>query len=264
MESDLCPKCGYRRQPQDTVPDTECPRCGIVFAKYAKYHAVESAGPAAEPAVTTLDDAPEQGWRESLKGRLLELPEQLDEMTLILRALLFGAFLVWGMRLIAYDWHTARIMESFLHLVNLPFHEFGHVLFGPFGRWLMFLGGSLFQCLLPAILGAIFLFRYRDAFAASFCLWWTGENFLDVAPYIGDARLMAMPLTGEWNDDVAELHAQRHDWHNILEPLGLLSWDFRLAAVAHTLGAVLMLLAWVWGGLWLYRAWRKLRLGDAG
>jgi hypothetical protein len=29
-----CPKCGYRRQPSDSAAEGECPRCGIVFAKY--------------------------------------------------------------------------------------------------------------------------------------------------------------------------------------------------------------------------------------
>lgn len=29
-----CPKCGHKRRPTDTAPDYECPRCGIVYAKY--------------------------------------------------------------------------------------------------------------------------------------------------------------------------------------------------------------------------------------
>ena len=31
-----CPKCGYKRQPKDNafVPPTECPACGVVYAKY--------------------------------------------------------------------------------------------------------------------------------------------------------------------------------------------------------------------------------------
>lgn len=28
-----CIKCGYERQPSDTAPDYECPKCGIVYAK---------------------------------------------------------------------------------------------------------------------------------------------------------------------------------------------------------------------------------------
>lgn len=29
-----CPKCGYVRQPQDTVPDYQCPKCQITYEKY--------------------------------------------------------------------------------------------------------------------------------------------------------------------------------------------------------------------------------------
>lgn len=29
-----CPKCQYVRQPQDRAPEGECPRCGIIYAKF--------------------------------------------------------------------------------------------------------------------------------------------------------------------------------------------------------------------------------------
>jgi TPR repeat protein len=39
-----CPKCGYERKPQESVPDWQCPRCGIAYAKAAG----SSTPPAAE------------------------------------------------------------------------------------------------------------------------------------------------------------------------------------------------------------------------
>lgn len=45
-------------------------------------------------------------------------------------------FLVWPMR-------EDVIGGSFLHLIDLPFHEAGHILFSPFGDFLTTLGGSL-------------------------------------------------------------------------------------------------------------------------
>jgi uncharacterized protein YbjQ (UPF0145 family) len=29
----VCPKCQYVRQPHDTAPDYECPKCGVIYAK---------------------------------------------------------------------------------------------------------------------------------------------------------------------------------------------------------------------------------------
>lgn len=29
-----CPKCGYVRKPEDQAPDYECPKCGVIYAKY--------------------------------------------------------------------------------------------------------------------------------------------------------------------------------------------------------------------------------------
>lgn len=38
-----CPKCNYTRQPGDTAPAYECPRCGIIYAKYgATVHTTEA------------------------------------------------------------------------------------------------------------------------------------------------------------------------------------------------------------------------------
>jgi len=34
--STTCPKCNYQRQPIDTAPDYECPKCGVVYAKVVK------------------------------------------------------------------------------------------------------------------------------------------------------------------------------------------------------------------------------------
>lgn len=30
-----CPKCHYTRRPEDTSPDYECPKCGVVYAKFS-------------------------------------------------------------------------------------------------------------------------------------------------------------------------------------------------------------------------------------
>ncbi len=256
-----CPKCGYTRQPKDVDPYLECPHCGIVFSKYAKHHPDPAAAAVAVPEVITETDEPEGSFWQRLRDRLMELPEKPDEMRLLFQAAVYVGFLVWGVQLIADNWHTAVIMDSFMHRADLLIHEAGHVFFRPFGTWMTFLGGSLFQCLLPALIGIAFIWKQRDPFGALMCLWWTGENFLDVAPYIADARLMALPLVGEWNDDAFEARALRHDWHNILGMIGKLDSDQALAATVHTLGAGMMILSWIWGGLWLWQAWQQARAG---
>lgn len=259
---DTCPKCGYVRLPADADPYVECPHCGIVFTKYAKYHAESVSALPTEEVETTVDE-PEGPWYLRFKDRLMELPEEPDPLVLAAQAAVLAVLVAWGIRLITYKVITAEILGSFLHDVDLPIHEFGHILFRPFGEWMMYLGGSLFQCLLPAILGGIFLWKQREPFAAAFCLWWTAENLLDVAPYIGDAKLMALPLTGEWNEEVAEAHVARHDWHNILEPLGLVNSAPHIAAVVHGLGATMMALSWLWAGLWLWKAWQLSQSGES-
>jgi len=256
---DTCPKCGYQRQAKDVDPYLECPRCGIIFAKYRKHHQAAEAVPqmAEGPAEVEIEEPPLGPWYLRLHDRLMELPETPDPAKFWGQALVLAVMVAWGVRLIAYPVMTAGIMDSFFHAVDLPIHEFGHVLFRPFGEWMMYLGGSLFQCLLPALIGIAFIWKMHNPFGAAFCLWWTGENVLDVAPYIYDAKLMALPLVGEWNDDVAEMHVLRHDWHNILLPFHAVDSAWALGDAAHFLGAALMVLSWVWAGTWLWKVWQS-------
>ncbi|HMS10999.1 MAG TPA: hypothetical protein PKE66_16045, partial [Pyrinomonadaceae bacterium] len=51
-------------------------------------------------------------------------------------AALASIYFLW----IAYD----PMQGSFLDLVDLPIHETGHLLFRPFGEFMMIAGGSLF------------------------------------------------------------------------------------------------------------------------
>jgi hypothetical protein len=252
MERSFCPKCGYRRQPADTAPFDICPHCGIVFAKYAQHMADRAAGippPSGHSNTASMD---EPGWRAWLTTRR----GPVNRPQLVGEALLLAGLILWGGHFIACDWRTGEAGESFMHQVNLPIHEFGHVLFRPFGQWLMFLGGSLFQCLLPLILAVAFVIKERQPFGGAVCLWWVGQNLIDVAPYIGDARAMAMPLIGEWREEAVDMRYSRHDWHNILEPFGLLTWDHGLARLAHWSGATVILIAWAWAAAVLQQSWR--------
>jgi hypothetical protein len=100
---------------------------------------------------------------------------------------------------------------AFVHLIDLVFHEAGHVIFGLFGRFLGMLGGSLDQVLIPALCTGYFLWHGRHAAAAA-TLFWTGESLADVAIYVADGRDMALPLLAE---------GLTHDWNWILSELSL-------------------------------------------
>ena len=119
------------------------------------------------------------------------------------------------------------------------------------------LGGSLAQVLMPLICLAVFLIKTRDAFAASFCLWWTGENFMDLAPYIDDARRLTLPLVGGNTGRTSPYGF--HDWEFILNESGLIRYDHTLAKASFTIGCILMLCAFIWGGYILLKQYRIMK-----
>ena len=153
----------------------------------------------------------------------------------------------------------AAIADSFLHLVNLPFHEAGHLVFAPFGRFMSVLGGSLMQLLIPVVCVCTLLLQTRDPFGAAGCMWWFGENLLDLAPYIADARLLQLVLLGGRTG--AEVEG--HDWEYILQSLGWLHLDRTLGLAAHRLGVLVMIAGLAWAGLVLVAQWQSRKYEGA-
>jgi len=162
--------------------------------------------------------------------------------------LVLAALLLWVTeRLATRAWHGCA-----LDLVNLAFHEAGHVFLRPLGSTLHFLGGTLFQLGVPALLVWYFLFRRAAAFAAAVCLWWAGESLVNVAVYMADARDLELPLVG----------GGEHDWNELFYRFGLLGEDSVAAISAATRGAgvAVMLLGLAWAALFVAPAWVRSRL----
>ncbi len=132
-------------------------------------------------------------------------------------------------------------IASFLHNVALPIHEGGHYfVFALAPEFLMVLGGSLTQCVLPFLFVAYF-WRSHQRFAACITLFWAAFNLIDTAVYIADSRARLLPLLfGE--DSI-------HDWNYLLSALGWLGADQFLAGVVQAFGTFCYLVSVV-GGVW--------------
>jgi hypothetical protein len=152
------------------------------------------------------------------------------------------------------SWWTLQLVSGgsdwcFLDLVNLAFHEAGHVFLRPFGETIHFLGGTLFQLLVPAILIGYFLVRVPSRFGAAFCLWWLGESLHGVSVYMADARRLQLGLVGGGD----------HDWNHLFFTFGLLDEASveAISAGTHLLASMLMLLGLAWAVLFVLPASRR-------
>jgi hypothetical protein len=192
-------------------------------------------------------------WSRVATQWLIESDTTTDSMTFYGRAAVYLLLVWWGCSFIIAPLEANYTGESILHLVNLPFHEAGHVVFAPLGRFMMILGGTLGQVLMPVFCLGTFLVKTRDPFGASVALWWTAESVMDVAPYINDARALELILLG----GVTGKETDGHDWNNLLTMLGWLEYDHRLAQLAQALGILLMLASFAWGGVILWRHYQR-------
>ena len=248
----VCPKC-HADQPEGAL---ECGHCGIIFARAKLHLAIPlSSIPTQVPVKVVEADDPTLCESHSALDFFLPRATQVSPLYFAGRALLYIGLLVWSWQFIAAPLEGNYAGESFLHNINLPFHEAGHVVFRPLGRFLTVLGGTIGQLLIPLICAYALLVHTRDAFGASVGLWWVAENFMDIAPYVNDARAGELMLIGGVTGKDVEGY---HDWENILTSLGWLPYDHRIAHAVQQLGIVLMLFALLWGGAVLYRQFTTL------
>jgi hypothetical protein len=155
-------------------------------------------------------------------------------------------------------WWTLRLMAAsswiFLDFVNLAFHEAGHLVFSFLGSTMHYLGGTLGQLLVPGLLVVHFLFRQRQPLGAAVCLWWVGQNLVNISVYMADARELALPLVGGGD----------HDWNELFFRFGLLAEDSvrRVSGATRVLGVVVMLLGLGWCVYFVLPASRRARIRD--
>jgi len=252
-----CPKC--TSQQADDI--TTCSNCGIVFEKYYQYHPRSGNETEADThhqqqveSVNEFHLPSDKVTSLTFKQRLFQINDNEDIISVSARGLVLLGMLILSFKLINSTIASNYVGEIFLHNINLPFHEAGHVIFRPFGPFVTSLGGSLGQLIMPAICLYTFLFRTLNPFAAAVCFWWVGENFLDMAPYINDARAGVLPLLGG-NFGHSSPYGF-HDWEYLLTESGLLRHDHTIANLSFFVGSMMMILALVWGSILLYRQYK--------
>jgi hypothetical protein len=143
------------------------------------------------------------------------------------RLVLTIALAYYGL-LIARDPSAGSLMDN----VDLPIHETGHLVFSPFGDFMQFAGGTLFQLIMPAIFAGYFV-RRKDIHSASVALWWVAQNFWNISVYAADARAQELPLVG----------GGEHDWAYMLGELHWLQYDQRVSRIIWTIGVVVYIAA---------------------
>ncbi len=256
----ICPKCGF----SSDRDFSECPRCSVVVEKYLK---LLEKNRETGKAGNSVSERMASGNMASLRARIAEITvlvrgnifrvaEDMNPIAFWGRVLLFAVLVIWGIRFMFSSVASNAVGESFLHLINLPFHEAGHIFFRPFGDLITSLGGTLGQLLMPMICMAVFLIQTGDAFAASVCLWWLGQNFMDIAPYINDARAGVLPLLGGNTGQTSPYGF--HDWEYILTETGLIRYDHSIALASHAAGIIIMLTSFAWAGFLLWKQYRNL------
>ena len=147
----------------------------------------------------------------------------------------------------------------FLGKIILPWHEAGHVIFRPFGRFMTILGGTLAQHHFPILLGLALLVKRRDPFGASLAFWLLGYSVIYTGWYMHDAGdPQAMMVNGQ-----SSAETDGHDFINIFSDMGgwWLLHATTIGVVVGRIGEAMMCMGLGWGA-WM--AWlQKANLSDS-
>jgi hypothetical protein len=208
-----------------------------------------------EACAARVGDAPPAASRDACAPRAEVPPEAGGFLAQAKRIVIEGTEGRWWLpRLPLLVWlayigvhHLANPeYQSLFKPLNLGIHELGHFVFAPFGQFLEISGGTILQCLVPVLSVGMFL-RQRDLFAAAFSVGWLATNLFDVAVYVGDARVLVLPLVSPGGGFVI------HDWNFLLERLGWLRLDTTFAGLIRAAGFACMAaaLAACMGTLWI-------------
>ncbi len=158
------------------------------------------------------------------RGDTIRVEVHPNRATQSLLVLVVGAYFL-SMALTPEEWR-------WLDGVDLLIHEAGHVLFRPFGEFMMIAGGSLLQVMMPALFVGYFL-RQGQPYSAALVLFWVGQSMLNVSVYAADAMAMQLPLLGGGH--------VIHDWNYLLVQTGLLPWTPWVAGALRGLGTLTIL-----------------------
>lgn len=166
---------------------------------------------------------------------LLLLPFIYYSLHQAYRALRFNIFFS-----ISYDFpFPVNIVHLMLNSFLLIVHEAGHTFFSILGwRTLTILGGSVLECLLPALILVYFWMNNRRT-GMQLSLYLLGFSLLRISYYIADAPRRQLPLLGN-------LPKEAHDWHNLLVQWHALEFNMHIAtavlimAVICYIGALLV------------------------
>ncbi|RPI04775.1 MAG: hypothetical protein EHM64_08790 [Ignavibacteriae bacterium] len=160
--------------------------------------------------------------------------------------LLFLCYLTYSLAT-DYQQNSTRNRCSFviwvIDTIDLFIHETGHLVFRLFGRFMGFLGGSLFQVIIP--LATVIVFARSSLYSLPVTLYWTGQSVVNVSVYIGDAPFQRLQLISR---------AAIHDWRWLLNSAGMMEYAEDISSVVNILG----LLTCVAGiGIGIYLAVRR-------
>jgi hypothetical protein len=112
--------------------------------------------------------------------------------------------------------------------IDLFIHEAGHLVFRMFGQVIYFMGGSIFQILIP--IATVIVFGKSDFHSLLFTLYWTGQSAINVSIYIGDAPYQRLHLISN--------HVL-HDWHWIFLRLDMMEDAETIASIVNVFGILL-------------------------
>ena len=156
-------------------------------------------------------------------------------------------WLLFGAAFVDYLFDNKGLVGLIVWVLTIGFHELGHFICSPFGEFIMFAGGSIWQVLIWLLFAGGMVLFYRRISGALICWAVAGFSLINLARYIDDARARKLSL-------LFGLDSTHHDWWWLLSHSNLLPYDHVFAFITVIVGTLFMLAAIALGivSAWLF------------
>lgn len=171
-----------------------------MLAKFGTMPLRKPREPFENSAVTDASSANELSPLGRLALWLFHLPDEVSRPNWAARIVALAVLSLWTLWIWRdTDIAAGEIGSNFLHLILLPFHEAGHyAIFRWFGQFIMILGGTPGQHLMPLVLGVVLLVKGRAPLGAALYFWLLGFSVIDMGVYMYEFRRLRSEARAAW------------------------------------------------------------------
>ncbi len=232
--------CGYERQPKDEgiIPPTECPRCGIIYAKSTppinkKTH-FDTQKPSSYTPIVTKQRIIYENILTASSRYSLAITIAAAASAIVIAAYFTAQFRSYLP--MPTGWETVLAWLTPLYILMQLLRVIGSNIFGLFGVQFWAVAGAPLTEIGFVVACLLAFWRKKSRAGVFVMLFWLGFSIINFAYYTADTKLGAITVIG----GMSKCDGGAHGWDYMITVLGLADYSLGIGKLLFFTGCWLM------------------------